>query len=121
MSEKITYIKWRNRLEEITPADHRIGTDILLIDNTEMMADTALDYEPFKVDMTMCIIYERGSADLMINMQKHHIQAPAALIVTETGQGQGGDRSFQPLPSTILPHEGHQPRGQGEAGEGIYF
>ena len=39
----------------------------------------------------------------------------------ETGQGQGGDRSFQPLPSTILPHEGHQPRGQGEAGEGIYF
>ena len=90
MSEKITYIKWRNRLEEITPADHRIGTDILLIDNTEMMADTALDYEPFKVDMTMCIIYERGCADLMINMQKHHIQAPAALIVMK-------DQIYQPL------------------------
>lgn len=89
MSEKITYIKWRNRLEEITPADHRIGTDILLIDNTEMMADTELDYEPFKVDMTMCIIYERGSADLMINMQKHHIQAPAALIVMK-------DQIYQP-------------------------
>ena len=90
MSEKITYIKWRNRLEEITPANHRIGTDILLIDSTEMMAETALDYEPFKVDMTMCIIYERGCADLMINMQKHHIQAPAALIVMK-------DQIYQPL------------------------
>ena len=32
MSKKITYIKWRNRIEEITPSDHRIGDDILLID-----------------------------------------------------------------------------------------
>ena len=31
----------------------------------------------------------------------------------ETGQGQGGDRSFQSLPSAILPHVGHQPRGGG--------
>jgi AraC-like DNA-binding protein len=90
MSEKVTYIKWRSRLEEITPADHRIGTDILLIDNTEMMADSSLEYEPFKVDMTMAIIYEQGSAELMVNMKKFHVQAPAVLIVMN-------DQIYQPL------------------------
>lgn len=90
MKEKITYIKWRNRLKDITPEDHRIGTDILLIDNTEMMADAALEYEPFKVDMTMAIIYEQGSSDLMINMQKYHLEAPAVLIVMN-------DQIYQPL------------------------
>ena len=90
MKDKVTYMKWRNRLDEITPADHRIGTDVLLIDNTEMMADVSLEYEPFKVDMTMTIIYEQGSADLMINMQKYHIEAPAVLIVMN-------DQIYQPL------------------------
>lgn len=33
-------------------------------------------------------------------------------------QGQGGDRSFQPLPSALLLHEGHQPHGLGEGGVG---
>ena len=87
MSEKVTYIKWRSRVEEITPADHRIGTDILLIDSIEMMADASLEYEPFKVDMTMAFIYEQGSADLMINMKEIHIQAPAVLIVMNEEQG----------------------------------
>ena len=44
------------------------------------MADRSLEYEPFKVDMAMAIIYEQGSADLMINMQKYHLEAPAVLI-----------------------------------------
>lgn len=90
MSTKITYIKWRNRLEEITPRDHRVGTDLLLIDNSEMMSDASLVHEPFKVDMTMTIIYEEGSADLMINMQRYHIQAPAVLIIMN-------DQIYQPL------------------------
>ena len=90
MKEKITYIKWKSRIEEITPADHRIGTDILLIDNTELMAERSLEYEPFKVDMAMAIIYEQGSADLMINMQKYHLEAPAVLIVLN-------DQIYQPL------------------------
>lgn len=80
MKDKVTYIKWRSRIDEITPADHRIGTDILLIDNTEEMADVSLEYEPFKVDMTMTIIYEQGWADLKINMHEYHIEAPAVLI-----------------------------------------
>ena len=90
MKDKVTYIKWRSRIDEITPADHRIGTDVLLIDNTGLMSDVSLEYEPFKVDMTMTIIYEQGWADLKINMQEYHIEAPAVLIVLN-------DQIYQPL------------------------
>lgn len=82
MSRKISYIKWRSSIEDITPADHRIGDDILLIDNSHMMrAELSSDNEPFRIDMTMAIIYEQGSADLKINMRDYHIEAPAVLLV----------------------------------------
>ena len=82
MSRKISYIKWRNSIEDITPADHRIGDDILLIDNSHTMrAELSSDNEPFRIDMTMAIIYEQGSADLKINMRDYHIEAPAVLLV----------------------------------------
>lgn len=81
MRSKVSYIQWRNRIEEITPADHRLGTDILLIDNAQAVVDMTLDEEPFKLDMTMALIYEQGSADLKINMKQLHIEAPAVLIV----------------------------------------
>ena len=82
MSRKISYIKWRSSIEDITPADHRIGDDILLIDNSHTMrAELSSDNEPFRIDMTMAIIYEQGSADLKINMRDYHIEAPAVLIV----------------------------------------
>ena len=82
MSRKISYIKWRSSIEDITPADHRIGDDILLIDNSHTMRAELSSYnEPFRIDMTMAIIYERGSADLKINMRDYHIEAPAVLLV----------------------------------------
>ena len=82
MSRKISYIKWRSSIEDITPADHRIGDDILLIDNSHTMrAALSSDNEPFRIDMTMAIIYEQGSADLKINMRDYHIEAPAVLLV----------------------------------------
>ena len=82
MSRKISYIKWRSSIEDITPADHRICDDILLIDNSHTMrAELSSDNEPFRIDMTMAIIYEQGSADLKINMRDYHIEAPAVLLV----------------------------------------
>ena len=91
MSKKITYLKWRNRIEEITPHDHRIGDDILLIDNIHAKrAEMTLDNEPFKIDMTMAIIYEQGSADLKINMKDYHVEAPAVLLVLN-------DQIYQPM------------------------
>lgn len=91
MSGKISYLKWRNRLEEITPSDHRIGTDVLLIeDGDATRAEWALQTDSFKLDMTMAIIYEKGRADLRINMKEYHVQAPAVLIVLF-------DQIYQPL------------------------
>jgi len=82
MAYTIPYIKWRDHIEDITPADHRIGTDIVLIDHNDASStEPMIDCEPFKVDMTMAIIYEQGWAELKINMQEYHVQAPAVLIV----------------------------------------
>ena len=91
MSKKITYLKWRNRIEEITPHDHRIGDDILLIDEIHATrAEMTLGNEPFKIDMTMAIIYEQGSADLKINTKDYHVEAPAVLLVLN-------DQIYQPM------------------------
>lgn len=91
MSKKISYLKWRNRVEEITPEDHRIGTDIMLIDdNYASRAELSLDNEPFKIDMTMAIIYEQGTADLKINMKEYHVEAPCVLMVLN-------DQIYQPM------------------------
>ena len=35
--KKVINYKWRNRIEEITDSDHRIGTDILLIEDVDAL------------------------------------------------------------------------------------
>ena len=79
--KKIPYLKWKERIEEITPGYKRIGTDLLLIDQPETRLDSLNDNEPFKVDVTMAIIYEQGSAVLKINMREYRLKAPCVLIV----------------------------------------
>ena len=82
MKGKIRNLKWRNRIEEITPADHRIGTDILLIDDANgIRAEKIIGKNPFKLDMSMAIIYDQGEAMSKINMKEYHIKAPAVLIM----------------------------------------
>ena len=82
MKGKIADLKWRHKIEDITPEDHRIGTDILLIDDANAIrAEGMLGSDPFKVDMTMAIIYDQGEAVTKINMRECHIKAPAVLIV----------------------------------------
>lgn len=82
MKEKISYLKWRNRIAEIIPEDHRIGTDLLLIDEEKIAREGKLfDCEIFKVDATMALLYDKGTVDLKINMKSYHIEAPAVLIV----------------------------------------
>ena len=87
----IPYLKWRERLNEITPQDHRIGTDIMLIDDADnSRLDLALYSEPFKVDMTMAIIYEKGFVRAKINMVEYKIEAPSVVIIVN-------DSIFKPL------------------------
>lgn len=88
MTDRIPYIKWRSYIDEITPADHRIGSDILLIDNAESLAHSS--YEPFRVDMTMALIYDKGWADIRINMRDYHVEAPAVIVIIK-------DQVYQPI------------------------
>ena len=91
MKRKISHIKWRKRIEEITPADHRIGDDILLIDDINVIRAEMFTYsEPFKTDMTTAIIYEQGSADIKINTKEYHIQPQSVLIIPN-------DQILQPI------------------------
>ena len=70
MKKKITNLKWRSRIEEVTPQDHRIGTDILLIEDADAIrADRMIGGNPFKVDMSTALIYDRGEAVSKINMR----------------------------------------------------
>lgn len=87
----IPYLKWRERLNEITPQDNRIGTDVMLVDDSNNSRVDSLIYsEPFKVDMTMAIIYESGSMRAKINMKEYEISAPSVIIILH-------DSVYQPL------------------------
>ena len=82
MKDRITNLKWRHCVEEVTPYDHRIGTDVLLIEDANAIrAERFIGSNPFKLDMSMAIIYDRGEAVCKINMREYHIQAPSVLIV----------------------------------------
>lgn len=82
MKGKVRNLKWRYCIDDITPVDHRIGEDILLIkDANGLRADKFLGKNPFKLDMSMAIIYDRGEAVSKINMKEYHIKAPAVMIM----------------------------------------
>lgn len=82
MNEKIPYLEWRNRTRIEVPEIHRIGEDLLLIEDYKIKEEYS---EPFKLDITTAIIYEEGSVDMRINMREYHITAPA-MVVMLSGQ-----------------------------------
>ena len=82
MKAQIKNLTWRQRIDEITPESHRIGTDLLLIDDANTIrADKYVGNNPFKVDVSMAIIYDKGEAVSKINMREYHIKAPAVLVI----------------------------------------
>lgn len=82
MKAQIKNLTWRQRIDEITPESHRIGTDLLLIDDANTIrADRYVGNNPFKVDVSMAIIYDKGEAVTKINMREYHIKAPAVLVI----------------------------------------
>lgn len=82
MKNQIISYKWRNRIDEITPSNLRIGTEVLMIEDANAIrAERVIDEAPFKVDMSMTIIYDRGEAVFKIDMHKYHIKAPAVIII----------------------------------------
>lgn len=91
--KKIPYLKWRERLNDSIPPDHRIGTDVMLVDNADSSNIQKSHTEPFKVDMTMAIIYKKGTTRTRINMVEYNIVAPCVIIVVN-------DSVYQPLESS---------------------
>jgi AraC-like DNA-binding protein len=82
MKKQIISYKWRNYINKITSKDLRIGTDVILIEDANAIrAERMIGKEPFKVDMSMTIIYDRGEAVFKIDMHKYHIKAPAVIII----------------------------------------
>lgn len=78
MDKKIAYLEWRNRTRTTIPDTHRIGEDILLVEDYEISQDYT---EPFKLDITTAIIHEEGSVDVRINMKEYHVTAPAMVVM----------------------------------------
>lgn len=82
MKKQIISYKWRNHIDKITSKDLRIRTDVLLIEDANAIrAERVNGEEPFKVDMSMAIIYDQGEAIFKIDVHKYHIKAPAVIII----------------------------------------
>ena len=82
MKKQITSYKWRNHIDKITSKGLRIGTDVILIEDANALrAARVIDEAPFKIDMSIAIIYDRGEAVFKIDMHKYHIKAPAVIII----------------------------------------
>lgn len=84
--KKVINYKWRNRIEEITDSDHRIGTDILLIEDVDALrVNSVMKDRPYKIDMTFAVIIDKGEALFKIGVRQYHLKAPAVMIMM-TGQ-----------------------------------
>ncbi|MGM9735747.1 MAG: helix-turn-helix domain-containing protein [Candidatus Cryptobacteroides sp.] len=77
---KNDYLKWRERIDEITPSDHRIGSDILLMECASEEHIWTVS-GAFKSDVSMCCIYSKGWAKMRINMREYVAKAPCLLVV----------------------------------------
>lgn len=79
MSKRIAYHRWRERIAEITPANHRIGTELLLVDKTSKIM-----YMPngaFRNDSITILLFESGWARIRINMKEYKIKSPGVLVI----------------------------------------
>lgn len=79
MTKKIAYKRWKDRITEITPADHRIGSDLLLIDNASR--NMYVPNGAFRSDAITILLFEAGSARMRINMRECEIKAPCVLMI----------------------------------------
>lgn len=82
MKNQIISYKWRSRIDDIVPSNSRIGTDVLLIDDANAIrAEKVIGEDPFKIDMSMAIIYDKGEAEFKIDMRKYSVKAPSVIII----------------------------------------
>ena len=78
MATTIPYLRWRERINDITPKDYRIGSDVIVIPQHPVLE---LPLGCFKVDVTTVLIYDKGWARVSINMKEYMVKAPAVLTI----------------------------------------
>lgn len=79
---------WRSKIESLTPPEMRLGNDIFLLDADYIDAESAIEYEPFKIDMTIALICLGGSARIRVNMREYRLQAQTTTIILYDQIGQ---------------------------------
>lgn len=77
-TNEIPYRQWRDHIDRLTPADHRIGDDFLLV---ERDGDLALSTEPLRSDVTSVILLDEGWSRLRIDMVEYVVVAPAMIVI----------------------------------------
>ncbi|MBP3551098.1 MAG: AraC family transcriptional regulator [Alistipes sp.] len=82
------YHNWRSKIESLTPPEMRLGNDIFLLDADYIDAESAIEYEPFKIDMTIALICLGGSARIRVNMKEYRLQAQTTTIILYDQIGQ---------------------------------
>ena len=82
-SQNVSPLNWREYIERVTPANRRIGTDVMLLDDDRFLdrVEAFVKNEPFKTDMTMAIFCEQGEMTMKINMREYHVVAQAMVII----------------------------------------
>ena len=78
MNAKIPYLRWRELINDIVPAEYRIGTDVLVVPQHRLF-DFPEGY--FKIDVTTILIYDKGEVHVSLDMRDYRIKAPAALTI----------------------------------------
>lgn len=76
MAEKIPYVKWRERINQIVPDEYRIGNDVFILPQHKLFQ---LPEGHFKTDVTTVIIYEKGWVRVSIDMREYTVQAPSVV------------------------------------------
>lgn len=82
------YRNWKTKILTLTPPDMRLGDDIFLLDADYVDATSAIEYEPFKIDMTIALVCLGGSARIRVNMEEYELKAQMATIILYDQIGQ---------------------------------
>jgi len=76
MTEKIPYVRWRERINQIVPDEYRIGNDVFILPQHKLFR---LPEGHFKTDVTTVIIYEKGWVRVSLDMKEYVVQAPSVV------------------------------------------
>lgn len=82
------YRNWKEKIESLTPSEMRLGSDIFLLDADNVDIERAIEYEPFKIDMTIALICLGGSATIRVNMKEYRLEGQMATIILYDQIGQ---------------------------------